>query len=328
MDLDCLGISAEVEQVYRHLLRHPDQDPAAVAAELAMPLEAVRAAVARLAELALLTVDGSGVHLTDPAVGLERLIGDRLEELHEEVRRTLAARAAIGSFHRDFRQGANARPVPDIERVDGLARVRQRIDDLAFYASRETLCLQPGGPMAAGAIEAARGPDMRSLRRGITLRSVFHARVLNDQEVCDYLHDLSAMGSQIRITEDRINRLLVYDRAVAVVPVDPARAWRGALLVREPGLVAQMVAHFYTTWDAARDLKEYLAAREGGGPQISEHDRAVLRALASHDKDEAAARQLNISVRTFRRHVADLMGRLGAANRFHAALLAKENGWI
>jgi DNA-binding NarL/FixJ family response regulator len=37
---------------------------------------------------------------------------------------------------------------------------------------------------------------------------------------------------------------------------------------------------------------------------------------------------MGVSVRTFRRYVADLMMRLGAANRFHAALKAKEKGWM
>lgn len=35
-----------------------------------------------------------------------------------------------------------------------------------------------------------------------------------------------------------------------------------------------------------------------------------------------------MSVRTYRRHVADLMQTLGAASRAQAALLARERGWI
>ncbi|NEE26163.1 helix-turn-helix transcriptional regulator, partial [Streptomyces sp. SID7982] len=34
------------------------------------------------------------------------------------------------------------------------------------------------------------------------------------------------------------------------------------------------------------------------------------------------------SVRTYRRHVADVLRILGATSRPHAALLARERGWI
>jgi len=45
-------------------------------------------------------------------------------------------------------------------------------------------------------------------------------------------------------------------------------------------------------------------------------------------KDEIGARDLGISVRTYRRHVADLLKVLDASSRPHAALLARERGWI
>lgn len=54
----------------------------------------------------------------------------------------------------------------------------------------------------------------------------------------------------------------------------------------------------------------------------------ILQSLCRAEKDEIGARDLGIAVRTYRKHVAGLMRRLGAANRFQAALLARERGWI
>ncbi len=51
-------------------------------------------------------------------------------------------------------------------------------------------------------------------------------------------------------------------------------------------------------------------------------------ALTPATKDESGARDLGISVRTYRKHVASLMPRLQATNRFQAALLARERGWF
>lgn len=75
-----------------------------------------------------------------------------------------------------------------------------------------------------------------------------------------------------------------------------------------------------------------LAHRGGEGqacaPRPSGIERRVLVSMCTVGKDEAGARELGVSVRTYRRHVADLMQTLGAASRAQAALLARERGWI
>ncbi len=50
--------------------------------------------------------------------------------------------------------------------------------------------------------------------------------------------------------------------------------------------------------------------------------------LAQGHKDEACARNLDVSVRTVRRMVADLTERVGAGSRFELAILAARGGWI
>jgi DNA-binding CsgD family transcriptional regulator len=328
MDLSSFGISPEGESVYRFFLRQPNQGLPFVTSELGLDRDTVEAAVEQLVQLGLLDVnDGHKVMPADPAVGIERLIEQRLNVLNEEIRRTLAARSTIGSFQEDQQQGEQA-TVLNIERVEGVERVRARIDDLAFFSYQETLCLQPAGPLVGGAIEAARPLDFRSLRRGIALRSVYQADTLKDEAMSAYLRDIVGLGAEVRITEDcTLDRLLIYDRNVAVVPLDPKESAKGALLVREPGLVSQMVAHFYKVWESAADMAGYTGLVTGE-PTLSALEEQVLQSLATADKDETAARQMGVSVRTFRRYVADLMTRLGASNRFHAALLAKENKWI
>lgn len=54
----------------------------------------------------------------------------------------------------------------------------------------------------------------------------------------------------------------------------------------------------------------------------------MLDLLNRFGKDEAAARALGVSVRTFRARVAVLMARLGAASRFQAGTRARERGWV
>ncbi|MFV2022916.1 response regulator transcription factor, partial [Micromonospora sp. LOL_023] len=53
-----------------------------------------------------------------------------------------------------------------------------------------------------------------------------------------------------------------------------------------------------------------------------------VRLLAAGYKDEATARELRISVRTYRRHVATLMERLNAESRFQAGIQAAKAGLL
>ncbi|WP_372346592.1 hypothetical protein [Streptomyces sp. KL116D] len=50
--------------------------------------------------------------------------------------------------------------------------------------------------------------------------------------------------------------------------------------------------------------------------------------MCTVSKDETGARQVGTALRTYRRYISELIRILGAENRAHAALLARERGWI
>jgi len=62
--------------------------------------------------------------------------------------------------------------------------------------------------------------------------------------------------------------------------------------------------------------------------EVSAEDRALLQLLNAGLKDEAIARQLDMSQRTLRRRVADLTHRLGATSRFQTGTQAMRRGWV
>jgi DNA-binding NarL/FixJ family response regulator len=86
--------------------------------------------------------------------------------------------------------------------------------------------------------------------------------------------------------------------------------------------VATLVDLFDRVWVQGND-PEPAESRE-----LADRERQVLRLLATAVKDEVSAREMGVSLRTFRRYVAELFARLGAANRFQAAVIAKQRGWI
>lgn len=54
----------------------------------------------------------------------------------------------------------------------------------------------------------------------------------------------------------------------------------------------------------------------------------VLAALADGATDAAAMARLGMSRRSFQRHLARVMDKLGARSRFQAGVLAERAGWI
>lgn len=81
-------------------------------------------------------------------------------------------------------------------------------------------------------------------------------------------------------------------------------------MVRESALVEALAQLFHLLWEQAHPL-----VPEPVDDGVTEADQRLVAMLASGMKDDAIARQLNVSSRTVGRRVADLMEMLGARTR-------------
>lgn len=325
--LEHLGISHNEEQLYRFFLRNPKLGPNEAVSELDIRSDEVEYALGGLVHHGLVRSNNDAqVVAVDPAVAVEKLIETRLGILNDQLRAVSGARSLIPSLFEDQQFGQMNAIDADVERIAGIDQTRARLDDLAFFTHRQVLALQPDGPLSPSYIESARPLDLRCLRRGVEMRTIILRDALEDPPTAIYIRELVVHGTQIRTVDRAMERMLIYDQSVAVVPLDPENSSRGAVIIRQPGLVANMVELFERIWSDAR-VPDFGGASEDDA-EPNEVEKQVLTMLAHTSKDEIAAREMGMSVRTFRRHVADLMLRLGASNRFQAALLATSHGWI
>ncbi|MFC9896431.1 hypothetical protein ACFVMC_22315 [Nocardia sp. NPDC127579] len=113
------------------------------------------------------------------------------------------------------------------------------------------------------------------------------------------------MAAHTKVTGIDFPNTIIVDRRMAVVW---SAARSDAVLVREPSLLRALYQFTTTTWDSAT-----LLARQ---PRLDAMSAAVVQALGAGLTDEAAAKRLSVSLRTYRRHVALLMARLGVRTRF------------
>ncbi len=197
--------------------------------------------------------------------------------------------------------------------------------DLALTTSREFLSALPKGPYPQQYFDRARALDLAVISRVPTVRLLYATQTAHDPENGETLCAYADAGADVRVASHVPERMIIADRACAVVPLVSEFEGRGALVVREPTIVKNLFRLYWSQFRTAVPVQRFIA----GVPAQSEPgDRLLLLVLKSGVRDQAAAEQLGVSLRTLRRHVADLMDRLGATTRFQAAILAAERGWI
>jgi hypothetical protein len=169
--------------------------------------------------------------------------------------------------------------------------------------------------------------------RGIAVRKVFHRRVLDDPESAAHVRRLAGYGIRVRLaTAELPQEMIMIDRRAVILADPPARpgrpgdpAARTYTVVTGGAVVAGLATLFEASWQAATDLLDPDAAGPAA-PRLDQPTREILGALRDGLTDEAAARRLGLSVRTYRRRVAELMVRLDARSRFQAGARAGELG--
>ncbi|MFI9100887.1 LuxR family transcriptional regulator [Streptomyces fildesensis] len=126
---------------------------------------------------------------------------------------------------------------------------------------------------------------------------------------------------EIRVTEGDLDEALVVDGRIALVPAErDSGSGRGSVL--EDLATARILELLLAdAWRGAVPLTEY---ERLSGRMRTEVGRRVLERLYEGCTDVVAARELRVSLRTYRRHVAEIMRDLGASSRFQAGVRAAE----
>lgn len=324
--LDALGMDGQAEAVYRLILDQPEWGVAEIAAHLGRPEDAIHRVLDTLVGLGLITA-GPGesrprpVH---PQIGLAGLLARSEAELGARQRQIEAVRAAVDQLAVTYHARRGFAP-DTIERHESLEAVRTRLAELARTARAECLSLLTGGAQLPDTMAASKPLDQLALERGVVIRSIYQDSYRNDAATAAYVRWLAALGARTRTTPVLPMLLVVIDREVALVPIDPHDGRRGALELRSPGVVAAMCALFEQIWANARAWDTGPVRDEHG---LSDGERELLRLLADGVTDEVAARRLGISLRTVRRMTANLMSRLEAHSRFQAGAHAAHRHWI
>jgi DNA-binding NarL/FixJ family response regulator len=159
---------------------------------------------------------------------------------------------------------------------------------------------------------------------GLNVRKLYSAAALADEEQRVHLLELRTIGARVRICATGLpHETIISDRTAMILAGVTVRGEREFTATTSRTLIDAVYSMFEAAWEGATDLEGYLSQDL---PQIDAAGRALLEMLTTGLTDEAAARRMGLSLRTYRRRVAEMMRLLEAESRFQAGVRAGELG--
>ncbi|MGC0332347.1 hypothetical protein RKD23_005337 [Streptomyces sp. SAI-170] len=321
--LDELALDA-----YRSALRAGVFVDEEVAAELGVPAARVAEARKTLLDLRLLGTSGEDgpVVPLDPEVVEAELVTPlemsiarerrRIAEIHRQLHSLAGLYRSIERAH-----SAHSTDVP-IRVLDNADDVRREIDLARHRCTQERLSLQPGGGRSAELLQQDVVQTQEMLRRGVRIRTLYQHTARSSLTTRTYVRQICAEGAEVRTAEELSERLLVYDRRIAFVPMERKGSEPpGAAVVTDPTLVAYLCRSFEAAWQVGRPFGSGPDGDDDSQQVGAELRSSILRLMAMGLKDEVIARRLGMATRTCRRYISALMDELGATSRFQAGVL-------
>ncbi|MFD9127137.1 LuxR family transcriptional regulator [Kitasatospora sp. NPDC059571] len=261
-------------------------------------------AVLRLISLGLLVhnAEESSVSAVNPRAAAGRIqaglrsAGARLLERAEDVPAELEQLA--GAWEAAPRR---ADRLGRVRHVDGKEEIRHRLLQIEADNRFERLAAQPGLRPANHLAEGA-ARTRAFVAQGGVMKVLYDPAVRDEPSTVAYAAEATGWGLRIRVLAEPFTRMLIYDRAVAVIPASADNG--SAAFVEDPAAVAFLVGVFERDWERAERVRwRTVHQEEGEGVPVHEQ---VGRLLAQGLTQRTVAGRLALSERTVAGHIARL----------------------
>lgn len=321
--LEIAGLAAIEERAYRAMVRMPAVNAEQLAEVLDARLDETTKVLGALEEQGLVS-QGPDEHFR--AVAPDRAFGPLLQRHQQEL---AAVQSAIGLLTDEYRTRStpgNAAELVDI--VYGDSAIGREITHMQRAARSEVLWLVK--PPTVAVFPAADAVQHAAMSSGVKYRAIYEQSLLGLPGDPHGIVAGIAGGEQARVLPDIPLKLVLADRASAIVPVGTAEE-PSALIVHPSGLLDALIALFDRLWESASPLliatdRAIVADRPVSGPSPS--DLHLLSLLIAGLTDHAIAAQLGLSTRTVQRRIRVLLELAGVQTRLQLVWHAAQRGWL
>lgn len=265
-----------------------------------------------LLDLGLVALDpGTDTYLpVDPAIVQSRVVapmGQRAAELLAESTGWATTFAELGLA---FRRTAPS-DLPIVE-IRGLPNINRFLVAALGDAETELLTAQPDGARSAAVLDVALERDKRALGRGIKMRTLYQHSARRSIATREYVEEVTKLGAEVRTLDEFFNRLIVVDRRLAVIPGNDGTDV--AIAIHDPNLVEYLADIFERSWERARIFTDRETSTER---EIADDvHKMTVRMLVEGHSDNASAKRVGVSTRTYAAYVASLKAEYNVETRF------------
>ena len=281
-----------------------------------LPMDAVaeddEAAIALLVDIGLLLPDTTSrsYQAVDPNTVQPRVVTPMSNRGAEMLTVSAQWAQAFGGLAHSWRRSPQTATGPLTE-LHGEA-IFAFLDSVVPDAEEEILTAQPQSVRDKPSLDAAIVRDVAALKRGVKIRTLYQHAARRSAMTFQLVSNLSPLGAEYRTLDEFFNRMIIIDRQLAIIP--SPESMNTAVAIREPNLVGYLVDVFERTWSRGRPFTSSSSATLR---RIAAEQRAMtIRMLIEGHADQASAKRLGVSPRTFAGYVADLKGEYGVQTRF------------
>jgi hypothetical protein len=198
-----------------------------------------------------------------------------------------------------------------IDEIRGLPNINRFLESAVDDAETELLTAQPAGARRAVILEQAVDRDLRTIERGVHMRTLYQHTARRSKATRDYVNLMLAHGAQVRTLDEFFNRLIVIDRRLAIIPGEAPDV---ALAIHDKHLVSYLADIFDRSWERAHEYNERSTASDSD--IAAEVRQLTVRMLTEGHSDPASAKRVGVSTRTYASYVAALKEEYGVETRF------------
>ncbi len=318
---EAVGMGEMEEAIYTTLLEQPGMSRAELLGNGTWTRRQVEKSLASLRANGLITqAPGKRVRFfpVPPDEAILPLIGERMEQMER------ARRNAVELGQRYHHALRSDRPADLVEVIADRETLGYRFLQMGQAAQSEIAVLDRP-PYTS---DPRNAPLLDIMARGIRVRTIYSAASFEVPGYLEWTRRLVVAGEQARVLPEVPAKLAIIDRRVGVIPLGFAgQEITGGIVIHGSSLLEMLIFFFEDLWARARPLDGGEEETPGDARAAPSDTNDVLTLLSTGLKDESIARALAISRSTVQRRVQQVMEALDARTRFHAGMLAAQNGW-
>lgn len=312
--------------VYAFLVEKQDQTISSIAAATGLSVRSADLACTSLHKRKIVSVrrEGEGPSrfmAVSPTIAKSSLAGDILKDAIAQWFELEKISSEFSEFERIYQElswqstdPSSSDFISNPAAIGGL--IAEQVDRVAV----RVYTAHPGDLLSKSGRDRGVNIDQMLETRGVERKTVLDPVILDSESNTRLCEGYLSRGNEIRLNPRIPNRILIFDSYLAIAEITSGHS---AVVIRDERTIDILATNFLYLWDVSTHFQGHASNSD-----FSETELAVLRLLSEGLTDTSAARRLGISLRTYRRHVAEVMDRLGAHSRFEAGVIATKQGAI